>query len=395
MIGPLSALVMLATLSGAEAQRVGATPHGQSSHLVLARGRPDVPGAPEMVLIADGDRAWIATEAEPRPDMLSVEGALEILGDRRLQFMWPALLAYGGNDLALLRERRLRATRKALEDANRVDVADNTGESTVRPVARALLQYANALVDAGRAEQAVTMLRQAIARPIRDEEFGDIEFVVLSSRLASVLRNNGQDAAVVLRQFDDASAALGASEMAVNLDVNRTAYLAEYGRYAEALAAVDRAEASFNSIHSSGNANSDPVPGSDRQFTWIRVCALHGLRRREEAAAAMLPLVLRSEPRDPQFTLSSNRELRMRLRACMRDADGLAEELIARLSSPDGWGVPLLLQSGFRSVIHDPAMVEALRAHPRLQNLMASRVRELGPELRPAMNRWRTIPSAD
>ncbi|MFN3775524.1 hypothetical protein [Sphingomonas parapaucimobilis] len=73
--------------------------------------------------------------------------------------------------------------------------------------------------------------------------------------------------------------------------------LLDLHRPAKALAAIDAVEARFQAPGGlfAGDVR---VKGSDRQFAWIRACALQQLGRTAEAKAAAAPLYPIAEPQD-------------------------------------------------------------------------------------------------
>jgi tetratricopeptide (TPR) repeat protein len=241
-----------------------------------------VEGRPALVTIdAIGEQVGRASE-------IDVATAIAILADTRLEPFWPEMEALLGENGSALREAGLTRARDAYRRgrATSLSASRATMESMNDADNRAILDLARALDVAGRLDEALALLDEELPRPRagRTTLSDSRQYDRLSNRLrhAQLLYNN--------RRHEEALASLAALEndpliaadYRINATVNRAAFLAELGRGAEALAAIDRAVAAFGSP---GDAYR--IEGSGRQFAWIRACALHLLGRADESAAAM------------------------------------------------------------------------------------------------------------
>jgi|GEM_PF-3430966 len=339
-----------------------------------------------------GNSAWIGGPGfDPSPQPLTVQSAVRLLADPRAKSMWEPIIRWGEADLSVLRDRRIAAARIAAEGAGVLPLPTQTSEAIVGPRVRAVLQLAEALSGGGKIEEAIDLLRRTRgnAPPGADIDRAT-EYLSLTLRLASAVRLRDGNGKAAVRILEEARPLLD-PVYGLNMDVNRAAMLAQDGRHAEALALIEAAEADFRN-RSSEEFGSDRarVPGSLRQFRWIRACALHGLGRTDEARTTFAQVVAAPEPGEAAWVAASNLQIRLRARNCMGDVEGLVDEFIAQL---DG-GLPGQLvfewvQPGALLPLVAPATVAAVRAHPRLIAAMAGRVRLLPPELTPALNDWR------
>ena len=175
---------------------------------------------------------------------------------------------------------------------------------------------------------------------------------------------------------------------AVNATVSRAALLAEWGRYSEALYAIETAESVFDEQN-----KGDRIPGSDRQFAWIRACALQGLGRIAEAEKAFARALGDREWRDPDFVIQNDREVQLRARFCMRQADKVAEVLVRNLNGPGLSSAPILLQPGYTRMHVDHRFLDSVRADPGVAPKAMGWVRVLPEEMRDAINGWREQPA--
>lgn len=381
---PLRRLVLYVAL-------VGAIPAASqpTAPTLLARGQTSGAEPHEIALWSYQQVLWVTLDGVAPRQPLSTEVALRLLADNHAQSLWQPLVKYAGPNLEGLRDMLISASAKALLDPRADPVPHGTDEAIAEPQARAILQHADALANGGRIEEAITLLRARRGGPPRDPGQAQ-DYVSLTLSLAGLLRlrdGSPDGAAAVLRE----ARGLVDAVYAINFDVNLAAYLAAAGRYADALAMIEAAETSFlqNSAEELGEERAN-VPGSLRQFSWIRACALQGLGRVEEARRAFSLVLSAVEPRQSVYALSPNAEIRLRAKACMRDVEGLVDEFVAQLDSglPDQpvftWvqpakGLPLI----------DPSTVAAVRRHPRLIAAMRDRVRVLPAHLAPALNDWR------
>ncbi len=286
------------------------------------------------LLIRDAEaavRIRTGQKVEIRPITTS-STAISLLLDRRLAFLWSALLEWGGPDLSKFRASSVGIAETAYNAGRLMAQPRTTAESSTRPRTRQLFQYSEALWFAGYRDKARALVDTARAETGWKPGWQRTEWTMLSARLASLINNEGRhDEAIDL--LIAAKATLGSdSPDAINFDINRAAYLAEAGRSAEALTLIEALEARFVA-HKDGKygGGNEKVPGSERQFAWIRACALSGLGRTDEAQRpsrrcwtdVSLPISV--------FVVPANAQVRQRAYVCMKDADGVVRELVEEM----------------------------------------------------------------
>lgn len=318
------------------------------------------------------------------PDQL-----LLLLADRRFEPLWPAMIEWAGPGL----ERAARSDidlARAVYDGGGTLWSNTTAQSSTRPRIRALLQYARALQHAGRVEDATVVLRNEISTMPLDTEWGQAEATMLRLQLVHGHHENGDSEAALaeLRQGEDA---LRGTSYAVNFTVNRAATLAEIGRYAEALAAIEAARQEFDTLsEGEPGEGSERIPGSDRQFAWIRACALHGLGRAAEAAELMRQVRAAREPRDAFFVVSSNFDVQLRADICMGNREAVVLHLLNLIEEdPLIFPVGHMLQPNFLSMLPGfERTMRDVRVDPRIVASTRERMRELPPDFAPALRHW-------
>jgi len=360
--------------------------------LIRAQGTiPDAHPGKTFYLIVEGAFAGvIATEngaflggwplATPHEE-------LRVLADRRLAFMWPAIEAWAGTALEPMRARMLTDAQERYRTGT-PKPAKSTAESSVRPATRALLQLAAELDSAGRTAEATALLREKLAKPPGKGDWQHSEYAMTALRLATIRYGRG-DMTGAVEVLLAASAALPDSRYNLNFDINRASYLVQGGQYAAGLDLIDRTLARYTGeLGEKWTPGEDQVPGSMREFALIRACALNGLGRGDEAKAELGALLNAPEPTDPVFVLTNNATLRFRALLCQRDVEALAGFIADTLNGPVvADGLLVWLQRDFETPYLDPALVQAVRTHPKVRAAAATRVRVLGPELGAVLNR--------
>ena len=136
--------------------------------------------------------------------------------------------------------------------------------------------------------------------------WNEIEWFTVASRIATA-RAARDDVEGALAEYALAETTLGNSQYAINARVNRAALLLRRNLYADALAVIDPAWRQWQA-----SPAYDKVGGSERQFAWIRACALNGLGRHDEADQAFRPVLDARESKDRDFVIDSDRKLRCR-----------------------------------------------------------------------------------
>ncbi|MDB5679732.1 hypothetical protein [Sphingomonas bacterium] len=334
--------------------------------------------------IVPGETSWRYLRIGADPDT-----ALRLLADRRLAFLWTPLLAWTASDLGALRRRMVERAEHAYEVASPI-TPQNSADSVVRPPTRALLQLANVLFRAGYVDRALKLVEDDRARRTLKSNWDQMEWVILTTREGNLLIAAGRyDEAIAL--WADARQRIGHDNVfGVNLDVNRAAALANVGRYAEALATIVDARTQFDGGKEKNKRGAVQLDGSDRQFEWIRGCALTGLGRKDEARAAFATVLTAPEPVDPFFKTENNDQLRYRVYFCTRDSAALATYATADIDTAVlAPGSFLFLQPAWRTTNDPGGMIAATRNNAGLRMAAARWMRELPPALVPALNGWR------
>lgn len=360
----------------------------------LIRAQGTIPDAhPGKTFYLVSDRTYAAVIATQNGVFLggwplsTPSEVLRVLADRRLAFLWPELEAWAGPALEPMRARMLADAQERFRNGA-PRPAKGTAESSVRPETRALLQLASELDGAGRTAEATALLQERLAGPPGKEDWQQSEFAMTSLRLATIHYGRGNIAGAI-DVLQAASLALPDSRYSLNFDINRASYLVQGGRYAAGLELIDRTLARYaGELEEKWTPGEDRVPGSMREFALIRACALKGLERKQEAKAELDALLNAPEPTDPVFVLTNNATLRFRALLCQRDVEALAGFIADALNGPAvADGLMVWLQRDFETPHLDPALVQAVRAHPKVKAAVAARVRTLPPELSAVLNR--------
>lgn len=369
------------------------------AHLIKARAPVVWEGQPANAeLLIEGAGALVRMNVPGRApvDLVFVDNsdaALAVLADRRLAPLWPALLEWAGDDLSALRQRALEQALRAYNTRRAPLPARNTGDSLVDAEARALMDYVAALKAGGKSDAAIALLDARLTLIDGDpSDKAAFERSQLESRRAGLLRHLGDHAAGVAASASAESRMGAGSPYALNFAVTRASWLAFDGRHGEALDLIERAEREF--VAQQPDEESYKIAGSNRQFAWIRACALHGIGRRAEALTSLEPVSkAKREPIDERAVVDANDSIRERAALCMGDDAALARQLLAKLSAGETFADPLYLtlQQG-----HDPvsagsrtsATRKALKGNAAVRAALKGRMRELPAIFRPALNGW-------
>lgn len=322
----------------------------------------------------------------------AVEQLLALLADRRMTPLWPALIDWAGTGAERLRDAHIEAARRAFADARPIDPL-STAESAVRPKTRALLRLATQLDSAGRRDEAIALLKtNRPAAPGRNDR-DRFAWVALATRLSGIYRE-ADDVDHALAALDEAAALMGNEQyFSVNLKVNRAALLAESGRYAEALKTIDAALAAFGQSEDHRGAG-DHVPGSGREFSWIRACALRGLGRIAEADAEAAQMLADANPTDYQFVVKSTAAIAVRYALCVDDRRLAARVLASDIARrPVGAPAFEMLQPARVRRTREAAFFAAVRDEPVLIEALRDWFRVLPDAFAPALNRWYPAPA--
>jgi hypothetical protein len=374
--------------------RVVPPPTDPFAAMVKAGGNVELEGETyRLEFLVDGPLAALRIRGGPNGGasvypLTSPDEILLLLADRKVEFLWPAITQWAGPSLERLKSNLLASAKGGYDRQRPVFFANESGQSILRPPARAVSQYARILQRTGDHSGAVALLRrEALALNLK-KGWGRTEYSILWTQLVGVLHNSNQSDAA-LAELSTGLAALGSSQYADNLAITRAAVLTESGRYAEGLRAVNKV---WDQYRKRGDAK---VAGSERQFAWIRACALHGLGRIAEAKAAFPDLEARPDPVDKDWVVPTNASIQSRAMQCTGDVEGLVRLTVAELES--GRLLPAILlvlqpdyevQEGVRSVW------AKVRADPRVIAAAKGRIRLLPHEYAPALRGWRPATAA-
>lgn len=348
-------------------------------------------GGKRVDLLIDGDRAavleWPVGERYGEPRYVPLEGSsavLAYLADRRYEFLWPQLTAWTGADLAPFRER-LNRKAEALSLQTGSSLSISPAESVASGRVSELIRLTAIYLDIGERGQAQAVMEKylAAARPRGGKGQKTLNWVLAKARLATILQSI-EKTDEALAQFDDIQRVAGRSIDSVNGAVNHAAMLAEVGRYGQALQTIEAAWAFF-----AREAGEEAITGSERQFAWIRACALNGLGRQDEATATYETLRESGRVTDRDFIVDSKESIEWRAHWCMRRDDDLKRFLLAELRSERPTGAVLALQPSYRGSMESPALLAKMRADPEIRAAAAARMRELPVAMVPALNKYR------
>lgn len=313
----------------------------------------------------------------------STSDVLKLLADRRMKFLWQPLTEWAGPTLEKMREVRLKRLRAAAAAGDADLPPSTTSESTVRPKTRALIQLAKFLIDVGQESEAERLLQSQLEtiKVRTNGSWNTFEWFSIGAWVASARVARG-DLDGGISQYALIERTLGSSPFAPNATINRAALLAQSGRYADALAAIDPLW-----VRWSRENQEYKIRGSDRQFAWIRACALEGLGRHDEAEAAFQPVAQANDTRDPHYAIDSDSALTLRGLVCMKRTAAIKQFITDDLQNSRSPETLLLLQPAYRPQIN-VELWEKIRSDAGLMKLASERMRTLPPEMTPALNSW-------
>lgn len=316
--------------------------------------------------------------------------ALQILADRRLSELWTPLLAITGAKLERLRDARLADVRRALAEGY-TEFIPETPELALRPSARAAFVLANELAAAGQRDEAIRIAADMRGAVPRKGDVGQHEWVTETLQLAWLRAMDG-DVASGLKTLTEGIEPVRQSGYAVNLMLTRAAYLVESGAAADALALVEQARARFDAPDQpKGKSKAHDIAGSNRQFDWLRACALMQLGRRDEATLLLTSFASTLTPRDKKFVTVSSPDLHLRYARCIDDAAMASQVYLDSLRDQVIGGYALVeLQPARIDVRADANFYDRIRQDAALAPVLAERMRILPADLEPALTSWQT-----
>jgi len=391
----LAALAMTATIFGPSplaAAQIAEIAKAQAADpiapYVKASGWVQSGDGPTFVeLLLDDANAGLrlrSAKGTPRIRILEPHRALELLADRRMEFLWAPLIEWAGPTLEKMRDRNIAHLRAAAATGTPERPPTTTSESVARPKIRTIVQLANFLTDVGQGAEAKRILQDQLRtmKPKTDHSWAAFEWFSVASAI-SMSRWERGDSNGAIAQYELIERTLGTSPYTDNATISRASLLARSGRYADALSTIDPLFARWSSQN-----REYKVGGSERQFAWIRACALEGLGRHSEAEAAFRPVLDASETYDPHYFVESDEKLQLKGRVCMRSVDGVTTMMIDQLKDDITTSALLTLQPGYRPS-HDVELWAKVRSDENLAKIARERMRVLPPELTAALNDWR------
>lgn len=377
----------LAAIALAMASAATEAPAAERGQITLPSGvvdvRLDVDGRQRAkIVMQEANRGRIRTIPLSSPGEV-----LPILIDRRFAFLWPELTAWAGPDLVILRDRMLAESEAAYAAGKLPAWADKMAALVSRKTA-VVLSRAKVLSAAGRRSEAVAFLEKQTRAWTPGKPWDRNDQGVALLTLANLLFNVGRadDAADLLLAFE---AETTARAEVLNVVLTRANLLALVGRYQEALEAIDKGEAMFVSYKDTFGGTISALPGTNRYFARIRACALRGLGRRQEAEAALAPLLAAPpQPYSLFWELDPTNLVELGAFTCMRDPARLAPAMTRGLDSAPVSATALNLIIPQIITPHDQATLIAARASPTFEAAARDIIRPLPPELVPAANDW-------
>ena len=395
------AVVLAAPAAGAEPQP--SVPVAPPIIRVMAPPAPPAPPMPPdwlkasgvvdgkpFALLINGDRAALVERLGDRGPggqrfftIDSFNGVLALLADRRFEFLWPQLELWAGLDLGLFRERLRQQAEEISLRAGR-PFPSSSAESATSPILSSYIRLTAIYMQIGetpRAEQVLQTYLAAIGPKGRSSQ-QTMDWVLAKARLATVMQFDGR-VEQSLRQYEDIQAQAGKSEFGLNGMINHAATLVESRRYAEALDLIDRAWALFT------KSGDEALKGSERQFAWIRSCALGGLGRNDEADAAYAVVRNSGDVSDRDYIVDRKESIEWRGLWCRRREADLKALMLAELAASRPSIAVLALQPGYRPEFEDPELLAKLRADPDIVAAARLRMRTLPAAMTPALRKYR------
>lgn len=316
-----------------------------------------------------------------------VKDALSILADKRLQFAWPALLAWAGSDLVILRDRSLQRARVAFEAGLLGTMPKGQTEQwggDAQLVAK--LQYARSLSQSGRVPDAVSLLWGSIAKlPSTAEAAYERQFLTI--RLASILFENGESSTaieLIEQLMRDRNVS---PDLMSNLEVNLAQYLVRSGDYRRGLSLINDVWEKYSERPVEDDSDNIKIPDSELQFAWIKACALRGLGQIGESRQ-MISLIRNNNSNATAISIAD--QSRLKAYVCMNDPAGLAVELSSQMRyAPPASDIFIELQADSQGYPLDREVMKRALQQQSLKESVDGKVAFLDGALVPAVRKWR------
>jgi tetratricopeptide (TPR) repeat protein len=317
---------------------------------------------------------------------LTLKYAQYLLTNRKYRALHPQILEWGGAGFERVRKQMAAELMPESMQGNTLLVMQDADDQSI-------LAKAINLRRLGYFAEAASIVDPVLARYpggkqqlSEDEQWQWTTFILFKGTNLSK-QGKYQDA---IRLFEDFEAQpLIEPRFKANALVNKAAFFAETGQYQEALVAVDAAE----DIHKQEAeiSGTGSVAGSNREFLWIRACALNGLGKAKEAQQLVNRI---EEPVDDKrrfhHSLTPTHFIQYRLAFCMEDIDAAVGLILKekQRADPLPYSATVMLQNGYQHVgIDQSAFFSRLRRDPRIASVMAE-VQPVGRGYIPSMNDW-------
>jgi tetratricopeptide (TPR) repeat protein len=249
-------------------------------------------------------------------ELNSIELALAFMAYEPFEPFWDAAEERWGKDLGKLRAE--------LKDAAYALTSEGYAFRTVDDEAAQAMTQARALSALGYYTEAQQLLEEALdtfQRRAAGSSDYDFDLTLIAITAAGIQSNKTGPVAAsnLLEAF--ARRRRSGADFEVNLDINRAAYLAESGRYREALDLLIPAYRIFRDGEiDSGNYR---ISGSNREFSWILACAYRGLGD-DRLAQPFIDVVYAADeiPTDRYLDVTKrSTDIRLRMTLCMDDSE--------------------------------------------------------------------------
>ncbi|AOH84817.1 hypothetical protein AWL63_13445 [Sphingomonas panacis] len=252
------------------------------------------------------------------------------------------------------------------------------------PALEGVLHYAKVVADAGRPQDAVTLLEQRYATFTKDPAQAASRIFLLAREAIIRFDAGEREAAIDLLERAAQDASLE-GEYKLNIDVNQAMLQARAGQYQAAFVVINDAWRRFDAQNADAE-ESFKVPSSEANFAWIKACALDGLGQHEKARSLMAQIDA-GTPRSPDRAVEA--QARINGFVCMHDDASLADEFVAQLAT----AIPLsdvfvLMQPESHFDARERATVAAALRRPVVAESLAVRARLLAPAFQPALENW-------
>ena len=299
--------------------------------------------------------------------------------------LWPQIIAFTGEDGGKLRTASRARSQNLRSGGWAAPKSTNQLENFVSGSVLATMQAADLALDAGDGGDAIGLLQAKRAGlelgglKSSDKQFDWVSLAMREAKLQQALGNVA--AATSIYDAISANQAIYAGYR-VNGAVNKAAMLAELGQAAQSLALINQAENDFKRT-----SNGPKVPGSDRQFAWIKACDYHLLGNEKEARKAIA--VIQSAPaelRNAKGMIAPTSGIEIRLAFCLKDDAMLAGIVTGTQYAVDP--AALLLQEKLVWFPRDRSVTIDLVRQRFAKSGYAPRMRQIPVALVPAMNRW-------